>query len=84
MRRGSPRTDRTTGTANVLESESRKHGDLGTRREAGLKYDKTGKILLVPQPSDDPNDPLVRAPHVYPTSTRDIKSIHPRICYYKT
>lgn len=23
-----------------------------------LKYDKTGKILLVPQPSDDPNDPL--------------------------
>ncbi len=24
-----------------------------------LKYDKTGKILLVPQPSDDPNDPLV-------------------------
>ena len=23
-----------------------------------LKYDKTGKIVLVPQPSDDPNDPL--------------------------
>jgi hypothetical protein len=24
-----------------------------------LKYDATGKICLVPQPSDDPNDPLV-------------------------
>lgn len=28
----------------------------------GVKYDRTGKvpIILVPQPSDDPNDPLVR------------------------
>ncbi|KAF5530642.1 transporter HOL1 [Fusarium mexicanum] len=25
---------------------------------AGLKHDPTGKIVLVPQPSDDPNDPL--------------------------
>ena len=25
----------------------------------GLKTDKTGHIILVPQPSDDPNDPLV-------------------------
>lgn len=30
--------------------------------DSRLKYDRTGKepILLVPQPSDDPNDPLVR------------------------
>ncbi len=29
--------------------------------EAGrhLKKDKTGRIILVPQPSNDPNDPLV-------------------------
>lgn len=40
--------------------------DDGTKRQVAqdavrshLKYDKTGKILLVPQPSDDPNDPLV-------------------------
>ena len=30
-------------------------------RNTNLKYDSTGKILLVPQPSDDPNDPLVCA-----------------------
>lgn len=35
--------------------------------DPNLKYDTSGKtpILLVPQPSDDPNDPLVRA---YPFS----------------
>ena len=29
-----------------------------------LKYDTSGKkpIVLIPQPSDDPNDPLVREP----------------------
>ncbi|KAF2683249.1 MFS transporter-like protein [Lentithecium fluviatile CBS 122367] len=46
------------GTANVLESESKRPGERAAEREAGLKYDRTGKILLVPQPSDDPNDPL--------------------------
>jgi hypothetical protein len=29
-------------------------------RDPKLKYDRTGTIILVPQPSDDPNDPLVR------------------------
>jgi hypothetical protein len=29
-------------------------------RNPNLKYDRTGTIILVPQPSDDPNDPLVR------------------------
>lgn len=55
-------TDSDPGTANVLEDE-RRHTE--TARDASLKYDKTDKILLVPQPSDDPNDPLVCAVEVY-------------------
>ncbi|KAF2749747.1 MFS transporter-like protein [Sporormia fimetaria CBS 119925] len=46
------------GTAFVLEDERRSAEVAAVARNAGLKYDKTGKILLVPQPSDDPNDPL--------------------------
>ncbi|KAF2255351.1 MFS transporter-like protein [Trematosphaeria pertusa] len=46
------------GTANVLEDVSRRQVEHAVARDASLKYDKTGKILLVPQPSDDPNDPL--------------------------
>lgn len=45
------------GTAFVLED--RRGQEEAVARDANLKYDKTGKILLVPQPSDDPNDPLV-------------------------
>jgi hypothetical protein len=32
------------------------------RLDPRLKYDTTGKkpVVLIPQPSDDPNDPLVR------------------------
>jgi hypothetical protein len=51
------------GTAQVLEGDQRREVErnAGSRiQRSGLKYDKTGKILLVPQPSDDPNDPLVR------------------------
>jgi hypothetical protein len=51
------------GTAQVFEGEQRREVErkAGSRKgHSGLKYDKTGKILLVPQPSDDPNDPLVR------------------------
>lgn len=29
------------------------------QNDAGLKRDKSGKHILVPQPSEDPNDPLV-------------------------
>jgi hypothetical protein len=50
------------GTAQVFEGEQRREVErkAGSRiGHSGLKYDKTGKILLVPQPSDDPNDPLV-------------------------
>lgn len=40
----------------MLEDERRREEEA---RDGGLKYDRSGKILLVPQPSDDPNDPLV-------------------------
>ena len=43
------------GTALV----DRKKGVAQDAARNHLKYDKTGKTLLVPQPSDDPNDPLV-------------------------
>ena len=47
------------GTSFVLDDASRPSQtvDLDTR----LKYDQSGPvpIILVPQPSDDPNDPLV-------------------------
>lgn len=54
--------DSVPGTALVLasdEQQRRVEHDVA-RGQRALKYDKTGKILLVPQPSDDPNDPLVR------------------------
>lgn len=47
------------GTALVLEDDQEER--TAVTRDANLKYDRTGKILLVPQPSDDPNDPLVCA-----------------------
>ena len=40
------------GTVNVLEEE-------GQPKAAGVGLKKHGNIILVPQPSDDPNDPLV-------------------------
>ncbi|KAH6872381.1 major facilitator superfamily domain-containing protein [Alternaria rosae] len=49
------------GTAQVLEGEQRREIERNAGSiigRPGLKYDKTGTILLVPQPSDDPNDPL--------------------------
>ena len=51
-------TDSLTGTSYVYDDASRptENGEPNPR----LKYDKTGPtpIILVPQPSDDPNDPL--------------------------
>jgi hypothetical protein len=50
---------RYAGTSFVLDDESRptQNADIDSR----LKYDRSGPvpIILVPQPSDDPNDPLV-------------------------
>ncbi|KAL1798163.1 hypothetical protein ACET3X_002200 [Alternaria dauci] len=53
--------ERVPGTAQVFEGEQRRELERSAASRLGrpeLKYDKTGKILLVPQPSDDPNDPL--------------------------
>ena len=47
-----PKAQKVPGTANVLDQE--------WKRDPTLKRDKTGNIILVPQPSEDPNDPLVR------------------------
>ena len=48
-----PKAKKVPGTANVLDQE--------WKRDPTLKRDKTGNIILVPQPSEDPNDPLVRS-----------------------
>ena len=65
-----PRVEHVPGTVYVYESEQRQAELLQSARH--LKKDKTGRIILVPQPSDDPNDPLVRRNHnacEYPTLT---------------
>lgn len=46
------------GTVYVGQQGQQQEHELGSNNN--LKRDPTGKIL-VPQPSDDPNDPLVRA-----------------------
>tara|TARA_R110002003_G_scaffold97_12_gene7863 strand:- start:50636 stop:50917 length:282 start_codon:yes stop_codon:yes gene_type:complete len=58
--------DHVPGTAQVLEGEQRREVERSAVRNENLKYDKTGTILLVPQPSDDPNDPLVPSPSPSP------------------
>ena len=52
------------GTSFVLDDTSRPN--LQAEVDSKLKYDKSGPvpIILVPQPSDDPNDPLVG--HYFP------------------
>lgn len=54
--------DHVPGTAHVLDSEEqrRRIEDVSARGGRQLKYDKTGKILLVPQPGEGMGDPLVR------------------------
>lgn len=48
------------GTVDIYEKERVESQPSNYHTE--LKYDRSGSepILLVPQPSDDPNDPLVR------------------------
>ena len=60
------------GTALVLEGEQRREVERNAV-SGGLKYDETGEILLVPQPSDDPNDPLVCRLTPQPRSTEGNK-----------
>ncbi|KAI9788703.1 MAG: hypothetical protein M1816_006754 [Peltula sp. TS41687] len=61
---GSSSLKQVPGTVHVLEditSQQRLAGvDQQQAIKAGVKYDRSGKtpIILVPQPSDDPNDPL--------------------------
>lgn len=52
------RVDNVPGTVFIYDDASRpmQDGRFGSRR---MKYDRNG-VILVPQPSDDPNDPLVR------------------------
>lgn len=49
------------GTVFVYDDTSRR--TTGEQADARLKYDRSGPVptILVPQPSDDPNDPLVKA-----------------------
>ena len=49
------------GTAFIHDDATRPTRD-GELESGRLKYDRSGPIpiILVPQPSDDPNDPLVR------------------------
>ena len=52
-----PPVEHVQGTVYVHEYEQRHAELLETARH--LKRDKTGRVILVPQPSNDPNDPLV-------------------------
>ncbi|TID27357.1 putative mfs transporter protein [Venturia nashicola] len=45
------------GTSVVVDDDARR-AETNTSLNPNLKYDRTGSIILVPQPSDDPNDPL--------------------------
>jgi hypothetical protein len=53
--RGSPDVP---GTVYILDKPATAAGPAAAHNPK-LKYDRTGTIILVPQPSDDPNDPLV-------------------------
>lgn len=55
-----PRLKSVQGTVYVYEEAQRRDEQL--RVAVDLKTDTSGKtpIIKVPQPSDDPNDPLVR------------------------
>lgn len=54
---GNPIVD-VPGTVDVFDRNRRNVELLETGQH--LKKDKSGKIILNPQPSEDPNDPLVR------------------------
>ena len=51
------------GTVYVLDDVSRTA--VEAERDTHSKRDKTGQIILVPQPSDSPDDPLVRLPPLF-------------------
>jgi hypothetical protein len=53
-----PSVQHVAGTVYVYHAEQRRAALLAN---VNLKKDKTGRVILVPQPSNDPNDPLVRS-----------------------
>ena len=77
VRSGNKRTQGITklkliaGTATVLDDEVRLQEEHAVH-DPNLKYDPTGQIILVPQPSNDPNDPLVRILRGYPNIKIDL------------
>ncbi|KAK4947834.1 hypothetical protein LTR10_013342 [Elasticomyces elasticus] len=54
----SHRLEHVPGTAPLEKVQNAGLPETGLARNVALKYDKTGTIVLIPQPSDDPNDPL--------------------------
>ena len=52
-----PKVEHVPGTVYVYDTEQRQADLLETAQH--LKRDKSGRIILIPQPSNDPNDPLV-------------------------
>lgn len=50
------------GTVYVYRPNQPEEHELSSNHQ--LKKDPTRRIFLVPQPSDDPNDPLVRLSYV--------------------
>ena len=48
------------GTVYVLDDANRTA--IEAERDTHSKRDRTGRIILVPQPSDSPDDPLVKLP----------------------
>ncbi len=52
-----PQVEHVPGTVYVYDAEQRRAELLETAQH--LKKDKSGRAILVPQPSNDPNDPLV-------------------------
>jgi hypothetical protein len=57
------------GTATLKDEDEGR--DQPVNIDPNIKYDRTGPvpIILVPQPSDDPNDPLVR---LKPSIVKDV------------
>ncbi|KAI1622516.1 serine/threonine kinase 16 [Exophiala viscosa] len=64
-----PRVEHVPGTVYVFETEQR-HAEL-LEINQHLKTDNNGRTILIPQPSDDPNDPLA-IPQNWPLWQRDL------------
>lgn len=50
--------ERVPGTVPLETVRNSSNVEMGPMDTIGLKHNKSGKFVLVPQPSDDPNDPL--------------------------